>query len=286
MEDGFYTNFNVQYPNYVTGLTIIKTNGQVNQYTLNITYPIRPGDDPNFFEKVFSSISGTRKITLSYGDASMPNYVYKDEEAIVTGIQQTFNLESSSINYTVSAISSAALGSTGNFTFMSPGKKKPSDIIKSILKDSRYNLYGIFSGMKGVEPELFISGDDKEVELDSKLNMSPIDYITYLVSCMVPEGTPQGQISKDIYVLTIHDDTVYDKTFSDTAAKGGPYFKVTRTSYTQSYSDAYEIDIGYNTSTLVRKFGIQQNQNFSILYNYAEQLYPEEYTKKIDNNGK
>ena len=32
---------------------------QGNQYTLQIDYPIRPNDDPNFFEKVFSSVSGT-----------------------------------------------------------------------------------------------------------------------------------------------------------------------------------------------------------------------------------
>ena len=87
----FYNTFDIQYPNYVQSLNITKINGQVNQYTLNITYPIRPEDDPNFFEKVFSSVSDTRKIVFSYGDSSMPSYVYKDEEALITKIQQTFN---------------------------------------------------------------------------------------------------------------------------------------------------------------------------------------------------
>ena len=82
----FYTNYNLKYPNYIQSLSIVKINGQVNQYTLSIIYPVKPGDDPNFFEKVFSSASSTRKIVFSYGDSSMPSYVYKDEEAIITKI--------------------------------------------------------------------------------------------------------------------------------------------------------------------------------------------------------
>lgn len=282
---GFYTSFNVQYPNYVRDLTIVKINGQVNQYTLNIIYPIRPGDDPNFFEKVFSSASSTRRIVFSYGDASMPNYCYKDEEAIITKVQQTFNLEGSSITYTVSAISATSLGSTGNFTFMNSGFKKPSAEIIRILKDPRYGLYNLFPGMKNVDPNLFIDGSDKEVELDSKTNISPIDYISYLVGCMIPVGSTRDQISKDIYILTIHDETVYDKSFSDTMSQGGPYFKVTRTSYNRSYSDAYEIDVGYNTSTVVKSFAVSQNENYSILYDYAGDLYKDEYIKRLNNQG-
>ena len=39
-DDGFYyTNINVQYPNYIQRLEITKINGQVNQYTLSLTYP-------------------------------------------------------------------------------------------------------------------------------------------------------------------------------------------------------------------------------------------------------
>ena len=48
-----YQSFGLTYPNYIQSLNIIKINGQVNQYTLTIIYPIRSMDDPNFFEKVF-----------------------------------------------------------------------------------------------------------------------------------------------------------------------------------------------------------------------------------------
>ena len=40
----------MQYPNFIRSLTITKINGQVNQYNLSIVYPIRPGDDPNYFD--------------------------------------------------------------------------------------------------------------------------------------------------------------------------------------------------------------------------------------------
>ena len=67
-DQGFYKAYNVQYPNYVKSLNIVKINGQVNQYALTINYPVRAEDDPNFFEKVFSSVNNTRKIVFTYGD--------------------------------------------------------------------------------------------------------------------------------------------------------------------------------------------------------------------------
>ena len=88
---GFYTPFAVQYPQYINSLEVTKVNGQVNTYRLFINYPITQFDDPNFFEKVFSSVSLTRKIVFTYGDAETPAYIYKDEEAIITKIYQSFN---------------------------------------------------------------------------------------------------------------------------------------------------------------------------------------------------
>lgn len=284
-DQGFYLSYNVQYPSYVQRLSIIKINGQVNQYTLSIIYPVRPGDDPNFFEKVFSSVSKTRKIVFTYGDASMPSYVYKDEEAIITGITQQFDLEGSAINYTVKAISGAALAKTGSFTFINTGKKKPSDEIKRVFRNPKYGLKDLFTGMNNKNINTLVAGDDKAVELATKINISPIDYIIYLAGCMIPSGSSQSDISKDIYILTLHDDTIYDKLYSDTTVLGGPYFKVTRTSYATNQSDAYNIDIGYNTATIVRSFSIKQDENYSILYDYSNQLYPEQYVQRLNSRG-
>jgi hypothetical protein len=115
-DEGFYyTNLKVQYPNYVQRLEITKINGQVNQYTLSLTYPVTQTSDPNFFEKVLSSVSKTRKIVFSYGDMSMPAYIYRNEEAIITKVKQNFNIKSGGeISYTINAVSSAALSSGGS----------------------------------------------------------------------------------------------------------------------------------------------------------------------------
>lgn len=281
----FYKSFNLEYPNYIQSLNIVKINGQVNQYTLTIIYPIRAGDDPNFFEKVFSSISNTRKITFSYGDSSMPSYVYKDEEAVITGISQQFNLEGSSITYTIKAVSSAIVGKTGAYNFMYSGLHKPSDIIKKIFLNKTYGLQSIFTGMNRSNYTSLICGDDKEVQLLPKTNTSPIDYINYLVSCMVPASSSTNNLNSDLYILTIHDDTVYDKVYNDTLSLGGPYFKVTRTSSLIEQADAYEVDIGYNTANIVLSFSIENNENYSLFYNYNSELHPETYVRRLNNKG-
>lgn len=279
---GFYTPFSIQFPQYIQSLEVLKINGQVNKYTLTINYPVTQFDDPNFFEKVFSSVSRTRKIIFTYGDAQTPAYVYKNEEAIITNVLQDFNLQGSTIRYTVSAVSSAALSTDGSITKLAPGYKvKPSDEIKKLFKSNK-SLQNTFTGMKTAELDSLIAGDDMAVEIESKQNISAIDYINYLVSCMQPEGSGKG-MSKEIYILTIFDDSITnaDKTMS----KKGPYFKVTKASTVMDRSDAYEIDVGINTSTIVRSFSIEKNENYSIYYDYQNLAHPENYARFINSDG-
>lgn len=283
-----YNNVSIQrYPNYIQKLTIVKINGQVNKYTLDITYPVTQEDDPNFFEKVFSSISNTRKIMFSYGDAFMPSYVYKDEEALVTGITQSFNLESSTITYSVQAVSSAALGNSTIITRVATGKpEKPSDIIKQLWRDQEMGLKDLFTGMSESNLNSLIDGTDQPVILQTKTNISVLDYIRYLVSCMIPVGTAaNSDIAPDIYILTLHDETIKDTINGKPSLITGPYFKVTRTSYQVDQSDAYEIDIGYNTRTLVTSFSIENNENYSILYDYQKEIHPKQYVRRINEDG-
>ena len=279
---GFYQPFSIQFPQYIQSLEVTKINGQVNKYTLSINYPITQHDDPNFFEKVFSSVSRTRKIIFTYGDAETPSYVYKNEEAIITKVQQTFNLRSSAINYTVSAVSSAALSTDGSITALGTGAKvKPSDEIKKLFKNNK-SLQNTFTGMSIADLDSLIAGDDMAVEIDSKRNISAIDYINYLAGCMIPEGSQTG-LSKEIYVMTIYDDSITsaDKSMS----KKGPYFKVTKVSTVMDRGDAYEIDIGINTSTIVRSFEIEANENYSIYYDYQKLAHPENYVRRIGADG-
>ena len=291
-DTGFYKAYNIQYPNYIQRLVVNKINGQVNRYTLYISYPITAQDDPNFFEKVFSSVSNTRKIVFSYGDAAMPSYIYKDEEAIITDVHESFNFGNngsagSVISYTVSAVSGAALKSASNMTFINGNElKKPSDEIKKLFRNKNSGLSNIFTGMSLKNLDKLVAGDDMAVKLDSKHNISALDYISYLVGCMVPAGSTKTNRAKDIYILTLHDDTTYDELFHDDGNPyGGPYFKVTRTSYLSEQSDAYEIDIGYNTNTIVTDFSIDNNENYSLYYNYQQNINPAEYIRRIKRDG-
>ena len=291
-DQGFYTKYNIQYPNYVKSLGITKINGQINQYVLNINYPVTADDDPNFFEKVFSSVSQTRRIVFSYGDASMPTYIYKEEEAIITSVNQSFNFGSSGsssavISYTINAISAAALKTAGCCNFLATGvPEKPSDKIKSIFRNRSYGLQDVFTGMQAAQLDKFIDGSDQPVILDTKLNISVLDYIVYLASCMIPVGSVTNTITPDIYILTIHDDASTDVATGENNIYGGPYFKVTRTSYKTEQSDAYELDLGYNTATIVTNFGIQNNENYSIYYDYQGKLAPDNYVRRINSDGK
>ena len=281
-QDGFYAPFAIQYPQYIKSLQVMKINGQVNKYTLEIEYPVTQFDDPNFFEKVFSSVSRSRKIVFTYGDAETPDYIYKDEEAIITGATQVFNLQGSIITYTVSAVSSAALTTDGSITMPAPPHPvKPSDEIKKLFKNNK-SLRNTFTGMSPSDLDRVIAGDDKPVMLESKQNISAIDYINYLASSMIPSGST-SDISKDIYIMTIYDDSITsaDKSMS----KKGPYFKVDKVSNTANKQDAYEIDVGINTSTIVRSFAIEKNENYSIYYEYQNLAHPESYVRRINGDG-
>lgn len=283
--DDLYSTYKIQYPSYIDSLTVTKINGQVNQYSLQINYPVKTYDDPNFFEKVFSSVSNTRKITFSYGDSAMPSYIYKDEEALITKITQQFNMETSVIVYRVEAVSASIVGKTGSFTFVNEGLKRPSEEIERVFNSPEYGLQKLFTGMNRKNFWSLVASGDKRVELGTKTNISPLDYILYLVSCMIPEGSSTNNLSNELYILTIHDDTTYDKLYSDIASLGGPYFKVSRVSSTVKNADAYEVDIGYNTSTLVTSFQIDSNENYSLYYDYNSELHPEQYTRRLNNKG-
>ena len=284
----YYTSFNVQYPNFVQSLNITKINGQINQYELSLIYPVTQTSDPNFFEKVLSSVSKTRKIVFSYGDMSMPTYIYKNEEAIITKVKQSFNLKGGGeISYSISAVSSAALSAGGNWTFQGT-RAKPSEIIKKVLRNTKYGLRDLFYGMNDSNIDYLIDGDDKEVDIGSKRNISALDYINYLVGCMIPQGFTTTQYSgTDIYILTLHDDTTYDnKGFSDLDVTG-PYFRVKRHSYKTNKSDAFQIDIGFgNTGTIVTDFSVLDDEGYALLYDYNAKLNTESYVQRIDNKGK
>lgn len=266
-----------KYPNYIDSLEVTKVNGVVNKYRLTINYPITENSDPNFFEKVFSSVSKSREIKFTYGDAMAPNeYAYKDEKAMITTITSSVDIRSSNINYVVSAVSSVNLLLGTNCTFPAVKGKKPSDIIKRYIKSSEYGLKEVFTGFKTKDIDLLIDSDDQEVDIDSYNNISVLDYLAVVVSYMRPRGS-----SKD---TTIRSNTYSLVTYEDT---DGPYFKVKKLiNQTESISQlcTYEATIGYPSANLISSFSINQSDNWSILYDYNSANF-DPYLARIDDMG-
>jgi hypothetical protein len=278
---GAYKLNKIRYPNYVQSLSITKVNGAVNKYTLTLEYPITENDDPNFFEKVFSSVSQTRKIIFSYGDITLPAFCYRDEEALITDVKSSFSVTSPSITYTVSAVSTGKLASVGSFTFPACNNTKPSDVIFKILYNPDYGLQDLFTGMTNrglVEQKGLIARDDKAVDLVQKTNMSVLDYLSYLVDMMSPYNDT-GLLRSDgtLYLLSILDDT--SGTFN------GPYFKVTRTDKIKETSTAYDLDIGFPSQNIVTEFKLDDDNTYSLYYNYADKLNDTQYVQRINDRG-
>lgn len=270
----------LKYPNYVQSLTIEKINGTVNKYNLTLKYPITQQNDPNFFEKIFSSVSKTRKITFSYGDLSAPDYIYRDEEAIIIDVKSRLEPSSAIINYSVKAVSVGTMLSVGAYTF-NGGFIQPSARIREILYEKKYGLQEVFYGMVNrdlVESEGLIASDDVKVQLQTKTNISVIDYIIYLVNCMTSTASGKDSLSKQShYSFVVVDDT--------SGKFKGPYFKVVKVDKASEMPSAYNIDIGFPSNNIVTSFEIDDDEGYSIYYDFQNKLNDVQYVQRIDNNG-
>ena len=129
---GSYDGVITDYPNFMSSLSVTKINGSLNTYTLKMVYAIREGEDPNLIEKVLSKAKADRQIVFTYGDSSIPSFIYKKEKALITDVRQSLDISGTKISYTITAVSQALTLSSGTFNFPAV-KAKPSDIIKQIL---------------------------------------------------------------------------------------------------------------------------------------------------------
>lgn len=284
------------YPNYITSLNVVKINGQVNVYTIRMLYQVQYMDDPNFLDKIFSSV-GYGKIKISYGDFASPSFVYKEEEAIITKVTTNVDFSNSKIEYTISCTSSALSVQGTNYQFQRYAKEKPSNVIKQILLRAKYyHLDNIFPGITGENLNKnfnkFIATDDLAVEIPAQQYMDPISYINYLVTCMVPqEDTVSAATRSATYFMTIHDDSYAD--YSDV---GGTYFKVTKvlsTYKTLPTFNTYNVDVGYPGGdhpgeNLVMNFQLKDDNSWALLYDYSQsdiQGAQSNYSYSINNQG-
>jgi len=273
----------VTYPNFMESMSITKVNGTVNTYTLNFSYQVRAGEDPNLLDKIFSSASNNRQIILQYGDWNAPSYIYKEEVCIITNITTNLDMNNSCIRYTLNCTSDALALVALSYNF--PAREaKPSDVLKEMLKSSKYGLKQVFTGMvngaTGKEIEL-IASNDKKVKLLAQNGVTPLSYMNYLVNSMVNyNNSSTSAIQSSGYCLTIHDD--WSNNY------GGTYFKVTEitpTTVVPSSLDTYEIDINYPDDNFVTQFSLNNDQSWALLYNYASELNQEEYTYSINDAG-
>lgn len=274
---------NATYPNYMESMSVTKVNGTVNTYTLNFHYQVATGQDPNLLDKIFSRATKDRRIILQYGDWMAPNYIYKEEKCIITNVTTRLNMSSSSLDYTLQCTSDAIGLNSTQFNF--PARNaKPSDVILQLLSNSKYGLKDVFTGMRNKNVVLsknLIASNDKKVQLLPQNNTTILNYLNYLVGCMVDNKTPEeNKLSTSKYFLTINDDYNNDL--------GGTYFKVSEVSANAAVynaTDTYELDINYPGDNFVTEFSLNNDQSWAILYEYAGDVKQEEYTYNIRDDG-
>lgn len=282
-DEGIKQKYIETFPNVINSLEVDKVNGTVNTYTIGLVYAITAGSDPNKIDKVFSYISKDRKIKISYGDYSTPQFIYKEEEALITKVTSNVNVSSSTISYTITAVSSAVLTTSGVYSF--PKRfDKPSNVIKELLYNNSYGLLDVFYGMRDkqlVQQLGLIMSDDRSVLIEAKRNINVFDYLDYLVSCMTCIGDPNNSlVDQTKYIFGVFDET--------TGRLPGPYFSITRVEKSSNNLDnnlIYEIDVGYPTANIVTNFSIQSNDGYTLLYDYYKEKERDPFSYRINDSG-
>ena len=122
-----------------------------------------------------------------------------------------------------------------------------------------------------------IPGNDIAVNLYQKNNISILDYLTYLVNCMSDSSTESKTKKSSVYIMTFVDDTsgVFD----------GSYFKIIQVDASKSHPEAYDLTIGYPSANVITSFDIEDNENYSIYYNYQNKLNSASYVNRINEVG-
>lgn len=272
---GGYGNSGDKYPNYIRGLEAVKLNGRINEYTINLVHQIRFGEDPNTIDKLLSNTGYENKIHIKYGDSSVGMY-YNEVEAVIRDVTYNESPQSSTITYTIKAISSigAATSAYGNYASVTD---KPSNIIRNLLYDNPNTsrvLQDKFAGMRDrqlVEKYGLIPNTDEVTTIGAMNNVDVVTYLTHVISCM-------------------HNDlsTYYLNYIDDKDNKlGGNHFKITEVSKTavadNTIGQCYYVNVGYPTNNNVLNFTVDEDIYFPMIEEYQGNI--KEYDYDIDNSG-
>ena len=108
-----------------------------------------------------------------------------------------------------------------------------------------------------------------------------MEYLSYLVSNMLPPGVSKNSITQgSLYSLSIHED--------DTGTYGGTYFRIDQVksdSASLAGICSYEIDIGYPSANFVTDFSIKSNDDWAIYYEYNKSASTVDYVKRLNSKG-
>ena len=243
---------------FITQLSTKKmASGSVNTYVLDMSYVVKPGEDPNFVDKVISS-DPSRKILFSYGDLSQPAFSYKKEQAIITNVKPTLDISNHKLQYTITATSSVALNYAIKRNYPATFAKPSDEIFKLLYLDTSNGLLQLFPGMSDrteVETKGWIATNDKAVQIENVQNASPLEYLRFLVAHMQSN-------TKSFYGLIIHD---YDD------IDNGQWFEVVNSALRPA-DYLLEIDVGYPSNTRVFDFQVVNDTSFALITKYSGDL--------------
>lgn len=270
---GGYGNSGDKYPNYIESLEVNKVNGKINSYTINLIHQIRFGEDPNTIDKLLSNTGYLNKLKIKYGDSSVGMY-YHEVDAVIREVTYSENPESSTINYTINALSSIGVADSAYSNFASV-VDKPSNVIRNLLYDNPNTsptLLSSFPGMRDrqrVESLGLIPSSDSEVTIGGMQNVTINTYLTHVISCMHNELSTY-------YLNYIDDNTL-----------GGSYFKITEISR-QAVNDnglanSYYVNIGYPSANNVLSFNVDEDVYFPMIKEYHGGIKTYDYD--VDNAG-
>ena len=84
--------------------------------------------------------------------------------------------------------------------------------------------------------------------------------------------------------MTIHDNSANS---NEAAPVGtyGPFFKVTKVDKAVANADAYTLTVGYNTSTIVTNFAVENNESYAMYFEYQNEIHPKKYVRRLNKLG-
>lgn len=250
--------------NYITGLNVIRTNGSMNEYTINLVHQISPGRNPNFIDELLAANS-YEKIKIRYGDA-MSNVIFEDNSALLIGSSVNFDFAGYCITYEIKATSSVISTATHKLTY--PAKTaKGSTIIRDLLTDASTGLGDIYPNMLNanyVSQNSLIPENDKVITVEAVSNVNPLSYLKTIVATMQSTTSDTSN-----YYLVLGDDD----------------FKIYEIdSLNLSYdSSLYEVNINYPDDNQVYSFNCNTNFTWPLAYDFNGNLSSYNYT--LDHNG-